>query len=46
MAMIRICATEGCNTKTLGKHCIEHEFVPRITAGGRVDARPLAKAAA
>ena len=46
MAMIRICATEGCNTKTLGKHCIEHEFVPLVAAGGRVDSRPLAKAVA
>jgi len=46
MAMIRICATEGCNTKTLGKHCIEHELIPRIAAGGRVDSRPLEKAVA
>lgn len=45
MAMIRICATEGCNTKTLGKHCIQHEFRPRITAGERVESRPLEKVA-
>ena len=25
MGMLRICATAGCNTRTLGKHCIEHE---------------------
>ncbi len=25
MGMLRICSTEGCETKTLGLHCIEHE---------------------
>ena len=25
MGMLRICATAGCTTKTLGKHCVEHE---------------------
>ena len=41
MAMLRICAADGCNTKTLGRHCIEHEVIPRIAAGDRPDARPL-----
>jgi hypothetical protein len=40
MAMLRICAADECNTKTLGKHCIEHEYIPRIAAGSRLDARP------
>ena len=25
MAMLRICSADGCETKTLGLHCIEHE---------------------
>ena len=25
MAILRICAADGCNTKTLGSHCIQHE---------------------
>ena len=25
MAMLRICATDGCETKTLGDQCLEHE---------------------
>ena len=25
MGMIRFCAVPGCNTKTLGKICFEHE---------------------
>jgi hypothetical protein len=41
MAMLQICATDDCNTKTLGKHCIEHEVITRIGAGNRLDARPL-----
>jgi hypothetical protein len=30
MAMLRICAADGCNTKTLGLHCIQHEPVPQL----------------
>lgn len=26
MAILRICGTAGCNTKTLGDHCLEHEL--------------------
>jgi hypothetical protein len=25
MAMLRVCATVGCDTKTLGLYCIDHE---------------------
>jgi len=31
MGMLRICATDGCQVKTLGQHCIHHEVVPPIT---------------
>jgi hypothetical protein len=44
MAMLRICAADGCNTKTLGLHCIQHELVPRVVVLRR-DARPLVGAA-
>ena len=30
MAMLRICSADGCNTKTLGLHCIQHEPVPQL----------------
>jgi hypothetical protein len=40
MAILRICAADGCDTKTLGLHCIQHETVPRLVAV-RPDARPL-----
>jgi hypothetical protein len=26
MGMLRICAAEGCETKTLGEFCIDHEL--------------------
>jgi hypothetical protein len=26
MAMLRICTTDGCETKTLGDQCLEHEL--------------------
>ena len=26
MAILRICETVGCDTKTLGDHCLEHEL--------------------
>ena len=44
MAMLRVCAADGCNTKTLGLHCIQHEPVTRI-AFGRPDARRLVETA-
>ena len=25
MAILRTCSTEGCETKTLGEQCLEHE---------------------
>lgn len=25
MSMLRICAAEGCNVKTMGRWCLEHE---------------------
>ena len=25
MSMLRICAVEGCNVKTMGRLCLEHE---------------------
>jgi hypothetical protein len=25
MSMLRICAAEGCNVKTMGRLCLEHE---------------------
>ncbi len=25
MGMLRVCSSEGCETKTLGLYCIEHE---------------------
>jgi hypothetical protein len=28
MGMLRICAADGCETKTLGAFCIEHESLP------------------
>jgi len=28
MGMLRICATDGCQVKTLGNHCIHHEALP------------------
>jgi hypothetical protein len=28
MAMLRICTTDGCETKTLGDQCLEHEHTP------------------
>ena len=28
MGMLRVCAAEGCETKTLGAFCIEHESLP------------------
>ena len=40
MAILRICAADGCNTKTLGVHCIQHESVPRLDVV-RPDVRPL-----
>jgi hypothetical protein len=30
MAILRICATEGCETKTLGEQCLEHELAPPV----------------
>ena len=26
MAILRICTTDGCETKTLGDQCLEHEL--------------------
>ena len=43
MAILRICAADGCNTKTLGEHCIQHESVPRLEVVRR-EVRPLAGA--
>ena len=43
MAILRICAAEGCNTKTLGRHCIQHEPVPRV-AVAVLGPRPLSGA--
>ncbi|MGZ4402201.1 MAG: hypothetical protein ACXVRI_05070 [Gaiellaceae bacterium] len=40
MAILRVCAADGCNTKTLGLHCIQHETVPRLVVV-RPDPRPL-----
>ena len=34
MAILRICAADGCNTKTLGSHCIQHETVPGSSPSG------------
>jgi hypothetical protein len=31
MAILRICSTDGCETKTLGKQCLEHELVRPVT---------------
>jgi hypothetical protein len=31
MAMIRICSADGCETKTLGDHCLEHELDRPVT---------------
>jgi hypothetical protein len=25
MGMLRICSTDGCQVKTLGEHCLQHE---------------------
>ena len=25
MSMLRICSTDGCQVKTLGEHCLQHE---------------------
>jgi hypothetical protein len=36
MAMLRICTTDGCETKTLGDQCLEHELAP-VTAQPRPD---------
>jgi hypothetical protein len=30
MTMLRICTTEGCETKTLGDQCLEHELARAI----------------
>jgi hypothetical protein len=30
MAMLRICTTDGCETKTLGDQCLEHELAHQI----------------
>jgi hypothetical protein len=27
MAILRTCSTDGCETKTLGEQCLEHELV-------------------
>ena len=38
MGMLRICAAEGCETKTLGGLCMEHESVswhPELPPGAR-----------
>ena len=26
MAMLRICSADGCETKTLGRYCLDHEL--------------------
>jgi hypothetical protein len=48
MAMLRICAADGCNTKTLGRHCIEHEAEARLTVvahrGSKVEVANLVPA--
>ena len=37
MGMLRICAAEGCETKTLGELCIDHEAtVSTESPGGRL----------
>ena len=28
MSMLRICATPGCETRTLGQFCVDHETSP------------------
>lgn len=30
MAMLRMCMTDGCETKTLGDQCLEHELARAI----------------
>lgn len=32
MPMLRICSVDGCETKTLGNLCLNHETVSRHTA--------------
>ena len=32
MAMLRICTADGCQTKTLGGRCLEHEGAEPVTA--------------
>ena len=32
MAMLRTCSAEGCETKTLGDQCLEHELAGSLTA--------------
>lgn len=45
MAILRICAADGCTTKTLGRHCIQHESV-RVAAvvAVELDRGPLVEA--
>jgi hypothetical protein len=58
MSMLRICAADGCEVKTLGDYCLQHEkthgAVPRldrntavaVTNVGRVNVRGRVPAAA
>jgi hypothetical protein len=42
MAMLRVCTADGCETKTLGLYCVEHE---RDTTGAGDDLNQALKSA-
>jgi hypothetical protein len=41
MAMLRVCTVDGCDTKTLGQHCLVHEVEPTVALPANA-VRPVA----